>query len=346
MDVLNSLMQKMKKKQCNKKEVINMKNINEKKLSTIYRMEQPILKEYVTIELKRTYGDAIIKDDGFVFAKGTLPILLVAHMDTVHKESVKAILSDGHVWSSPQGIGGDDRNGIYSVLEIIKTHKCSVLFTEDEEIGGVGAHKFTKTELCKSLKGKFNYIIELDRKGNDDAVFYECDNPDFTKFITKEFFKEAHGSYSDICTIAPVLGCAAVNLSTAYYKAHTTEEFVVLKELDVIIDEVRKLIDRTNFDTDKFEYIELTYDGGWYGFRGMCGYGYGYGKHEYENENCYKFYYIEFMDEDGDVIVADYDALNEYEAIGIWTMDYPNLCANNIISMYNTTDGVEILVKN
>lgn len=306
-----------------------MQNINEKRLSIIYRAKQPELKEFLTTELKSTH-DEIVNNDGFIFAKGTIPILLVAHMDTVHKEPVKEVYSDGNIMSSPQGIGGDDRNGIYSVLEICKTHHCSVLFTEDEEIGGIGAGKFIETELCKCLKEKFNYIIELDRRGNNDAVFYECGNPEFTTFITKEFWKENYGSYSDICTIAPVLGCAAVNLSTAYYNAHTTDEYVVLSELDTIINEVRKLIDRTNFEKDKFKFIELTYERdvyGWFDSYGM----YGRKHNDIYTENIYA---IEFNDENCNYDTTEIYAENEFEALGQFLFDRPTLCYNNIIDIY------------
>ena len=74
------------------------------------------------------------------------------------------------------------------------TAKCHVLFCEDEEVGCVGAKKFTRG----SLRPQVNYIVELDRRGSNDAVFYRCDNPEFEDFITSFGFETAGGSRSDI----------------------------------------------------------------------------------------------------------------------------------------------------
>lgn len=294
-------------------------------LINIYKKTEAELKEYVAEELKKQYKEVIV-DDGFVFAKGSFPVLLVAHLDTVHKETPKTFVYsvDGDVISSPQGIGGDDRNGVFSVLEVSKRYNCSVLFCEEEESGGIGAKKFVSTELADGLK--FNYIIEFDRKGSNDAVFYDCDNPDFTDFITKDFFKEDWGSFSDISTLAPYLGCAAVNLSCGYYKAHTTDEYVVVSEMINSINAACDILARTT-DEDKFEYIEAEYDnGGYRGGRWDAWYD-SYGDYGIE-EN---YYIIEYTGEKGRTEWYDTMALSEAEAIGKWCIDFPNLSYSDII---------------
>jgi hypothetical protein len=107
--------------------------------------------------------------------------------------------------SSPQGIGGDDRCGVYMIMQIVKDYNCSVLFTEDEEIGCIGANKFVKALRKKEIEiAKVNYMIELDRKGANDAVFYECDNPEFERFILQDDDWELkYGSYTDIVELEP-----------------------------------------------------------------------------------------------------------------------------------------------
>ena len=77
----------------------------------ICRMSQKTLKKHMRKMLEEKY-DEVIYADGFVFAKGTVPILLVAHMDTVHKELPRILALNNGKISSPQGIGGDDRCGI------------------------------------------------------------------------------------------------------------------------------------------------------------------------------------------------------------------------------------------
>ena len=282
------------------------------------KMSQENLKEYVTTELRKTHTDVKSKD-GFVFAKGDFPVLLVAHLDTVHKELPNNFMYDTQALtiSSPNGIGGDDRCGVYMILEVIKQYNCSVLFCEDEEIGTVGAEKFISSKLSKGLE--FNYIIEFDRMGRNDAVFYDCDNPEFEEFITKEFFKTAHGSFTDISEIAPALGCAAVNLSCGYYKAHTTDEYVVYPEMLESIDEACKILERTT-DEDKFEYIEsadrfsLRYDDAFYGYE--------------------QYFLIQYVDERGHEDWFETEAISLEEAVGMFCIRYPHLSFSNIVDLH------------
>ena len=56
----------------------------------------------------------------YILVKGKAPILLVAHLDTVHTEPVKDICmtEDRNILMSPQGIGGDDRCGVYAITSV------------------------------------------------------------------------------------------------------------------------------------------------------------------------------------------------------------------------------------
>lgn len=223
----------------------------------ILMMTQPELKVALTEKLTES-GYTPQVGDGYIYAAGDIPVLLIAHMDTVHKKLPEHICEsvDGDILIAPlEGIGGDDRCGIFMVLETIKTHRCHVLFTEDEEIGLVGAGKFAASDI----KPEVNWILEYDRKGSNDAVFYSCDNPEFTEFITDKDigFVLAHGSASDISKVAPALNRAAVNLSCGYYDQHHTYEYIIISEMMANIERGKKLIDKP---CDKpFEYIEKKY---------------------------------------------------------------------------------------
>ena len=223
--------------------------MNRKELIKICKLTQNGVKRYVRSKVKT------MSRKGFIYHKGTLPILLVAHMDTVHEELPRRIRGR-KIISSPQGIGGDDRCGIYAILEILKKYDCHAVFTEDEEVGCVGAGYFAKSKLAKRIRNKMLFAIEIDRKGNNDAVFYECDNEDFTEFVTKEYWQEDWGSFTDICEICPSINCAGVNLSSGYYNQHTKKETINLKELDTIISEIQKLIERGLKDNNRYEYVE------------------------------------------------------------------------------------------
>ena len=197
---------------------------------TILRLPQMELKKRLKAELK-SRGYHITDKPGYLYAEGTIPVLLVAHMDTVHRQPVEQVCysADGAVAMSPQGIGGDDRCGVWIILQILRTANCHVLFCEDEEVGCVGAKKFTRG----SLRPQVNYIVELDRRGSNDAVFYRCDNPEFEDFVSSFGFETANGSCSDISYIAPYLETAAVNISCGYYCEHQRHEYIHLEEMEL-----------------------------------------------------------------------------------------------------------------
>ena len=163
---------------------------------------------------------------------------------------------------SPQGIGGDDRCGVYALVTAYRKSEVKpwLLFTCDEETGGVGAHKFSdmhrKGRLPKGLDG-LKILVELDRRGKDDAVYYGCDNPEFEDYITSKGFNTEWGSFSDISVIAPELGVAAINLSSGYYNAHTQHEYINKKQLDTVVRKVAEIVaDAAEPGFPKYEYIE------------------------------------------------------------------------------------------
>lgn len=231
------------------------------------------MKEYLYKKLS-THGKTVC-DTEFLYYKGTFPVLLCAHMDTVHMEKPSTLVYARNTLSSPQGIGGDDRCGIYMILKILEKYDCSVLFLEDEEIGCVGARAFTLSESCRQLQKENNlkYIIEFDRKGSNHAVFYNCANDKFSDFITQEYFVKKFGTCSDISYIAPALGIAAVNLSCGYYSEHNLEEWINLKEMEQIIAQAMILLEKTKSVKEPFKYIKGV---SYYGARNYYGYGYGY----------------------------------------------------------------------
>lgn len=285
------------------------------------KYSQDKLKVYLHSKLTDAGYTDITNGDGFLYAKGNHPVLLVAHMDTVHQFHVRDIIwSDDHnICSSPQGLGGDDRCGVYMILRIIKEIKCSVLFVEDEEIGCIGAQKF-----CKAWKGTLdvNYIIEFDRRNARDAVYYELDNPEFEQFITESsggHFKTAIGSVSDISYIAPHFGIAAVNLSCGYYKEHKPDTYVVISEMLDNINKAKQII--LTPVSKPFEYRQMKYDD--------------YGRdYSFIDE-----YAVTFTDKDGATAVNLCYASGVEEAIGTTVMMFGYVSGNDIIDASEAFDA-------
>ena len=216
----------------------------------IFQLSQERLKQALEAELI-TSEYTVQKQKGFLYAEGSTPVLLVAHLDTVHRALPETICysADGTVMMSPQGIGGDDRAGVYMILRLIQSCHCHVLFCEDEETGGHGARAFTKS----GIKPDVNYIVELDRMGSNDAVFYQCRNRQFERHINSFGFQTAFGSFSDISILAPHLNLAAVNLSTGYYHAHQPGEYVRLDKVEELIGRVEKLLQTK---TERLSYTQ------------------------------------------------------------------------------------------
>lgn len=205
--------------------------------------------------------------NSYILVKGEAPVLLVAHLDTVHSNPVKQICKtgNGEILMSPQGIGGDDRCGVYALNAAYEQSEVKpwLLFTCDEEVGGVGAStfctKYRKGVLPKELD-QLKLIIEIDRKGKNDAVYYDCGNKDFEKYITRKGFKTASGSFSDISYVAPELGVAAVNLSSGYYNAHTLHEYINRKQLENTVSKVVEIIaESVSPEFPRYEYIEESH---------------------------------------------------------------------------------------
>ena len=165
---------------------------------------------------------------------------------------------------SPQGIGGDDRCGVYMIMQLIRDFKCHVLFCEDEEIGGRGANKF----VASKLKPRVNFIVEMDRRGSNDAVFYRCDNPEFTDFVLGFGFEENHGTFSDISVIAPPLNTAAVNISAGYYNEHRLFEYI---DMLAVENNIRRIGEMIMADSEHFEFIKRVHDDRQLSMFGNCG---------------------------------------------------------------------------
>ena len=232
------------------------------KFEDIFKYSAVALKAALYEELfKAGYCKELIHNKTkFLYAEGNAPYMLVAHLDTVHEHvpSVICYSKDGNYIMSPYGIGGDDRCGVFIIMSLLKKlpFQPYVVFTMEEETGGQGASAFVKYIKSNGCAPTLKYIVEYDRKGNKDCVFYNCDNKDFVKFVEAFGFKKAYGTFSDISIIAPQLGVAAVNLSSGYYNPHTKNEYVCMKDMCNIINSSAKMLTAA---CKEFKYIKSSY---------------------------------------------------------------------------------------
>lgn len=229
-------------------------NPNDMKMfEAIFKTNQESLIRLLSKILRRKYENVIQTKD-YLLAEGNIPIALVAHLDTVFKNPPNEIYYDKekNVMWSPDGLGADDRAGVFAILKIIQTgYRPTIIFTTDEEIGGVGAEKLTYD--YPEAPWKINYIIELDRCGVDDCVFYDCDNKKFISYVESFGFKEQFGSFSDISEICPAWGVAGVNLSIGYQNEHSVIETLNITNWKATIHKVCTML--RELDIPEYEYI-------------------------------------------------------------------------------------------
>jgi len=234
------------------------------------------LKINLKYKLKEYYKSVIATDD-YIYVEGTIPIMLVAHMDTVYKEPPTNLYLDKkqNVIYSETGLGADDRAGIIAITIMLeKGYKPYILFCDEEEVGGLGATKAAKELPIPNV----NVIVELDRAGSNDYVTYRCDNNELDKWVEKFGFVRAEGTFSDISFLCPQWGIAGVNLSIGYYNQHSKNEFLNLTEFFDIIQRVELILQSP--PVEQLEYITASYkqlDGyETYGYTGGYDDAYGY----------------------------------------------------------------------
>ncbi len=211
-----------------------------KYLAYLCKLSEQELKKEVYKELKKMEKKPYWRKD-FIYAKGTIPILLVAHMDTVFENPPREVYykkSEDKIFSFTGGIGADDRCGVYALLKILKKYNPSVLFTQGEEMGLIGAQSAVDILAKPNVK----YIIEFDRMGSNDMVFYDCGNTQFMDYIKQFGFDKQFGTYSDISILGPIWDIASVNLSCGYYHEHSKREYVIFHELEHNIERVEKML--------------------------------------------------------------------------------------------------------
>lgn len=221
---------------------------------SLCKMPNKSLYSFLMKIFEKSYSEIHYVPDKYIYAVGNLPITLVAHADTVFTIKPLEFFYDEEkdiMWS-PEGLGADDRAGIYAILTLLaKGFKPSVIITDGEEKGGIGAKKFI--EDFPRPRAKTNYVIEIDRQGKDDCVFYSCDNPKFEKYIESFGFITQWGTFTDISIICPAWGVAGVNLSAGYLDEHSYAERLCPSWLDMTINKVAKILSQKTHK--KYKYI-------------------------------------------------------------------------------------------
>jgi hypothetical protein len=239
--------------------------INTELLKSILILTQEELHDFLVDFLLEFYKEEDIFEQrgNFIYVKGDIPVLMVAHLDTVHTHPpiYEDIFydQDQQVMWSPHGIGGDDRCGVYQIMELLLSgYRPCIAFTWNEEVGALGAQYMTTyTPLTSKIDHTFiNFAIQIDRRGFKEAVYYDLDNAEFERYISGFGFDTKIGSYSDISEICPAWGFAGVNVSAGYTGEHTLQELILVYAVADTLDKVKMILGDQMISPKFYEYKE------------------------------------------------------------------------------------------
>lgn len=162
----------------------------------------------------------------------------VATLETFWRKSEDKRVYGGHgfvqSWDT-SSLGGDDRCGC-AMLWALQNLGHSLLITTGEESGLRGARTAART--LKEELAQHAYALEIDRRGDRQAVFYDVGTEAFEDHIIKllsesdpegaEWVQEI-GSSTDIRAICPEVRICGVNVSAGYTNEHSGTEHVYLE---------------------------------------------------------------------------------------------------------------------
>lgn len=262
---------------------MSFEKINEELLLDIFHIASPSkceeeIGEYIIKKLTEM-GVSFTKDKSGNIYNLDYPNkpLLNAHMDTVQKhedvELARFIRIMDYEFINDKKekknikilrgcgvLGGDDKCGVYIILEILSKYKeVNFIFSVGEEIGCTGITALMAVEENKKKMEKMLYGLTLDRRYAGNII---CKNnsygtqefQDAIQEALKDFgYKPETGSCSDANHIKEVMSCC--NLSVGYYEPHSTSEYVILRDLLNTLNGVEKIITTM---TARFDPIPVT----------------------------------------------------------------------------------------
>ena len=94
-----------------------------KSFQSLAVLSQDGLKKTLAQYVQNRYGeDKVLVRKEYIYAVGDIPVALVAHMDTVFKTQPQNIFYDKDkcVMWSPEGLGAEDRAGVFAIIKILQ----------------------------------------------------------------------------------------------------------------------------------------------------------------------------------------------------------------------------------
>lgn len=201
-------------------------------------------------------GAENIGKDGNVFVRGNLPLVFVAHMDTVYDNTPKPedIIEENGIIRTKQGcgagIGGDDRCGCWALFQMAEwseESRPSLLFCSDEETcagSSVGLDEYDWS-FAKA-------IIEIDAPNFGCYYTDKHSNSALDDFLSDTIgLLEMSTSYNDIHEICKAGNPPGVTIGAGYYNQHNENcEWISVAGINAALETARMIC----MNVDKLEW--------------------------------------------------------------------------------------------
>lgn len=192
---------------------------------------------------------------------------LACHLDqvqTLHSDDFEVREEEGMLygWSEQnqrrEGLGADDKNGIYVCLRCLKEcPRLKAFMAVGEEKGCFGSNRADMAFFADSL-----YVLEPDCKGSVEphAVLrgIPCASEEFIEALQLEAngYTLTEGKTSDILALTyNNIGVSCINLPVGYHNPHKDDEYTVMEEMEQCLAFVKQTVENL---IEKFPHHYLT----------------------------------------------------------------------------------------
>lgn len=231
------------------------------KLYSIHSMsgQEDAMRKFIKKHVKGLPGEISVRQDhgNLYITKGQADdyACLVAHLDQVqtkHSRDFDTFERDGCIFGFSyenrrlEGLGADDKNGIWIALKCLEELPAlKIAFFKEEEVG-CGGSDVADMAFFKDCR----YCLQADRKNGGDLITDICGKicsdafvQDLGPLMERYGYKKTTGLMTDVETLVNNgVGISCVNLSCGYYDPHTDHEFTDKAELYNALAFVREIV--------------------------------------------------------------------------------------------------------
>lgn len=234
------------------------------------------MRKFIKWWIRNNIPGAIIESDtlgNIYITRGiseTYPCI-VSHMDQVqkvHSKDFKAVETEDFIFGfslknkQQEGLGADDKNGIWCCLKCLeKFDVCKAAFFVQEEVGCIGS-SHARMDFFTNCR----FLLEADRRNGNDlitSIWGDLSSPEFLSDIDYEQFgyKPTNGLSTDVGTLKENgLNVCALNISCGYYEPHTDHEFTIKSELQNCLNFIFHIFENC---TATYKHIDLGWNDPW-----------------------------------------------------------------------------------